>query len=576
MRRTRGRASTRPSSVGIGRRWKPGCGAPVISLVAVAVVFGISMWAFQFVPALFFPESTRPVLTASIAFPQGTPVERTHEMARAIDRYLREQHAVEAGGEDEGALDWTAVVGGSFPRFVLGYNPTVANPSSLAMLINVTSESQLDPLAHELEEFVRDEFPDAEPVARRLSNGPPAANPIEVRISARTDEALWSAVDETKTFLREDLDGAQAVRDDWGPRRKKIWVQIDPVRARRAGVSNLAVATALQTHLSGMEITRYREGDQSIPVTLRAEADERGEVERLRSIPVISATGPVPLGQVADFELRFQYPEIKRRDRFRTVTVISDLRADVGALEAGNETRAWLAEQEERWGGNVTYEVGGELESSSEANASIGEKLPIAGLLIVFLLVLQFNSIRKTTIVLVTIPLALIGVVLGLLVMDSYFGFMTLLGIVSLAGIVINNAIVLLDRIQIEIDEHGRTPWDATVESAQQRLRPILLTTVTSVASLVPLYLGGGVMFQPMAVAIAFGLMVATVLTLGVVPVLYRVLYRATPPPLAVALAASPAPAAAVEPEPAAPSASEPEPVAPSAAEPEPAGAEDE
>jgi len=503
--------------------------SPWISLGAVAVVFGVAMFAFGYVPALFFPESTRPILTASVSLPQGTPVERTEEVAQAIDTFLREEHLADEEGE-EGARDWTAVIGGSFPRFVLGYSPTVSNPGSLSMLINVSSPAQLDPLGRALEAFVMERFPDAEAVARRLSNGPPSANPIEVRISARTDEALWAAVEDTKRYLRGELDGAQAVRDNWGPRQKKIWVQIDPVRARRAGVSNLAVATALQTHLSGMESTRFREGNQSIPVTIRAGADERGRVERLRSIPVMSASGPVPLGQVADFELRFQHPELLRRDRFHTVTVISDLRADVGALEAGNEVRAWLTAQEDSWGPNVTWELGGELESSSEANASIGAKLPIAGMLIVFLLVFQFNSVRKTAIVLVTIPLALIGVVFGLLVMRSYFGFMTLLGIVSLAGIVINNAIVLLDRIQIEIDENGLSPWEATLSSAQQRLRPILLTTVTSIASLIPLYLGGGEMFQPMAVAIAYGLLVATLLTLGVVPVFYCVLYRVREP----------------------------------------------
>ncbi|MFK7989438.1 MAG: efflux RND transporter permease subunit [Sandaracinaceae bacterium] len=500
---------------------------PWLSLGVVAVAFGLAMWGFGFVPALFFPQSSRPILTASVSFPQGTPIERTQELERAIDRHLREE--LEVGDErNAGAVEWTSIVGGSFPRFVLGYNPTVANPSDLTMMIEVSDSGQLDPVADDLERFVIDHFPDAEPIARRLSNGPPASNPIEVRLSARTDEALWSAVNEVKQYLRDDLEGAQAVRDNWGPRRKKIWVQVDPVRARRAGVTNLAVAHALSTHLTGMETTRFREGDQRIPVTLRAEADERGEVERLRSIPVMTARGPVPLGQVADFELRFQYPEVLRRDRLRTVTVISDLRSDVGALEAGNEVRAWLADR--GWEGRVQYEVGGELESSSEANASIGAKLPIAGLLIVFLLVFQFNSIRKTVIVLVTIPLALIGVVAGLLIMDSYFGFMTLLGIVSLAGIVINNAIVLLDRIQIEIDEGGKDGWTATVESAQQRLRPILLTTVTSVASLIPLYLGGGEMFQPMAVAIMFGLVVATVLTLGVVPIFYRLFYRAQPP----------------------------------------------
>jgi len=206
--------------------------------------------------------------------------------------------------------------------------------------------------------------------------------------------------------------------------------------------------------------------------------------------------------------------------------VISDLTAGTGALEAGNAVRAWLEEQGDRWGPSTTLEVGGELESSREANASIADKLPIAGLIIVFLLVLQFNAIRKTGIVLVAIPLALIGVVGGLLIMRSYFGFMTLLGIIALAGIVINNAIVLLDRIRLEIQENRLEPARAVIESAQRRLRPILLTTGTTVGGLIPLWLGGGVMYRPMAIAIIFGLIFATALTLGVVPILYSILFR--------------------------------------------------
>ena len=170
--------------------------------------------------------------------------------------------------------------------------------------------------------------------------------------------------------------------------------------------------------------------------------------------------------------------------------------------------------------------MGGEEEEAAKANASIMEQLPVAGLIIVLLLVGQFNSIRRSLIILITIPLGLIGVVIGLLVMRSYFGFMTFLGVISLAGIAINNAIVLLDRIKIEIEENGLPPQQAVVESAQRRLRPILLTTVTTLGGLLPLYLGGGPMYQPMAVAIMFGLIFATALTLGVVPVLYSLFFK--------------------------------------------------
>ena len=161
-----------------------------------------------------------------------------------------------------------------------------------------------------------------------------------------------------------------------------------------------------------------------------------------------------------------------------------------------------------------------------KSQASINEQLPIAFLIIILLLVGQFNSIRRPLIILLTIPLGMIGVVFGLLVARSYFGFMTLLGVISLAGIVINNAIVLLDRIKLEIEEHGLEPNRAIVEAAQRRMRPILLTTVTTIGGLLPLWLGGGPMYEPMAIAIIFGLAFATVLTLGVVPILYSLFFR--------------------------------------------------
>ena len=186
----------------------------------------------------------------------------------------------------------------------------------------------------------------------------------------------------------------------------------------------------------------------------------------------------------------------------------------------------WLEQQKQTWGPGYSWEFGGEAESSGESNESIQVKLPYAVLIIVLLMVGQFNSIRRPLIILLTIPLSIVGVTFGLLVARSYFGFMTLLGIIALAGIVINNAIVLLDRIRIEIEENRRSPALAIIESAQRRLRPIVLTTTTTVGGLLPLWLGGGVMYQPMAITIIFGLIFATALTLGVVPILYSILFR--------------------------------------------------
>ena len=218
--------------------------------------------------------------------------------------------------------------------------------------------------------------------------------------------------------------------------------------------------------------------------------------------------------------------KIQRRDRQRTVTISAQLQPGVAAADINAQLLPWLEAQQATWGLGYRYQMGGEFETSGKANESISVKMPIALLIILLLLVSQFNSIRRTIIILVTIPLALIGVTLGLLGAQSYFGFMTLLGIISLAGIVINNAIVLLERIKIEIEDNGLTPQEAVITASKTRLRPILLTTATTVGGLLPMWFGGGAMWEPMAITIIFGLLFSTALTLLVVPVLYSTFFR--------------------------------------------------
>ena len=284
----------------------------------------------------------------------------------------------------------------------------------------------------------------------------------------------------------------------------------------------------MQAYLTGLATTQYREDDELIPVVLRSRADQRTDPARIGTMNVFSqATGrSVPLSQVADPRMVWQPGVIERRNRLRTVSVEALLEVGFTAADVNQVMQPWLKEQQVSWPFGYNWEFGGEAETSGKANASIGAKLPIAALIIMLLLVAQFNSLRRPIIILLTIPLALIGVVAGLLLMRSYFGFMTLLGIISLSGIVINNAIVLLDRIRIEADENGLDPAAAVLAAARHRVRPILLTTATTVAGLTPLWLGGGPMWEPMAIAIIFGLIFATILTLGVVPVLYSLFYR--------------------------------------------------
>ena len=496
-----------------------------VALAGVALIFVIAMVGFGLVPNIFFPPNDRATFTLEIDLPVGTPIERTAMVVESFETYLRDTFLVKNEGE-EGLINWVAFVGNGGPKFALGYNPGLQSPESGIFLLNATSRPHVDAMIPQMEEFANNSFPDLKATIRPLSNGPPAWPPVEVRISGRDSDVLFDLVEKVKNKMYE-IPGTKIIDDDWGPRAKKLVVDVDEVRARLSGVTNQDVAISLQTFFDGFETTDYREGDKLIPVTLRSVAAERDDIDKIETINVYSqATGmSVPLKQVADVRIAWEPARVKRRDRLRTVAVSCGHEPWMTAADVNAELVPWLEEEKKSWGPGYSYELGGVLESSGDANRSIGEKLPIAGLIIVLLLVGQFNSFRRPLIILITIPLGLIGVVIGLLLARSYFGFMTLLGIISLAGIVINNAIVLLDRIRIEIEDNGLAPPQAIIESAQRRLRPILLTTMTTVFGLIPLWLGGGAMWEPMAIAIIFGLIFATALTLGVVPILYSLFF---------------------------------------------------
>jgi multidrug efflux pump subunit AcrB len=502
---------------------------PWVSLAGVALIFVGSLQLFRFIPAVFFPPNDRPTLTAELRLPAGSPLEATEKIVLEVEEFMSEQLWINSDDADagkEGILNWAAFVGEGAPRFILSFNPEQASPEYAILLVNATSRAYLDIAIDQLRDFCS-RFPGLKAQIDPLPLGPPADNPIEVRISGRDPDLVFRLVDRVKQRL-EEMSGPRNIGDNWGARSKKLLVRINEPRAQRAGVTHQDVALSLQTIFTGITTTEFREEDQVIPITLRSDQAAAYDTSAVSSLNVFSQTTgrSVPVAQVADIELTWQPPIIRRRDRLKTVTVEADLDSGFTASQVNRLLQPWLEEESRNWAPGYSWELGGEDEESAKANASIMEQLPIAGLIIILLLVSQFNSIRRPLIILIAIPLGLIGVAIGLLVMRSYFGFMTFLGVISLSGIVINNAIVLLDRIKLEIEENGLPPQRAIVESAQRRLRPILLTTFTTLGGLIPLYLGGGPMYQPMAIAIIFGLVFATALTLGVVPVLYSVFFR--------------------------------------------------
>ena len=500
---------------------------PLVTVVGAFVLLFGTLMLFRFVEQSFFPDSQEVLFTGEFELPYGTSFGYTETVVREIEQFMIDELEVRDGRE--GIRNWVLFVGDGAPRFSLGYTPAQPRTGYAALIANASTFATQAEAIRRLQTFVEVNYPEIDITLERLAAGPGGGTPVEVRLFGDDKDVLFRLARQVKDRLA-GMRGTRNITDNWGQQTKKLIVAINDTRARRAGVTNQDIAVSLQTALSGYETTEYRESSRTIPVVLRSEASDRENIGKLESINVYAqGSGQnVPLAQVADVGVAFEPSKILRRDRSKALTVSSDLdeNADVTAFDIAAELESWLAEQQAAWPVGYTYEIGGESESSAEANQSINEKLPVAGLLILLLLVGQFNSLRKPIIILLTIPLGLIGVVVGLLITREPFGFMTLLGVISLAGIVINNAIVLIDRIQIEMEENGYPPARAVIEAGQRRLRPILLTTVTTVGGLLPLWFGGDPLFVSMAVAILFGLLFATLLTLGFVPALYSLLFR--------------------------------------------------
>ena len=499
---------------------------PVVSLVVVIGVFATALYGLGFVPNVFMPKSDSARLISGLSLPLGTNIEVTEAMVFDVERYVLENFMAEEG--EEGFLNWSSYVGRQGgPRYRLSFNPAQEGSENAEMVFTATSRDFIDRTIPQLRDYVDRHHPEVKHSWEAEAMGPSAASPVAVRLSGPEVEPLFTLVDEVKAQLRS-IDGTLNVEDDWGARTKKLRVVIDQARARRAGASSEDVAMSLNSGLSGIAMTEFRAFDDIVPIVLRSKVANREDLSRIENMDVfVQSTGAsVPLSQIARIEVDWEPSKVLRRDRLKTVTVSSDLLPGYGALGVGGEIAAWLEADSPNWPRGYEWKVGGDQEESAEANASLAAKMPIAGFLILLLLMTQFNSFRRTAIVLMTIPLGMIGVTIGLLLTGEAFSFMALLGVISLAGIIINNAIVLLDRVRLEIEDNGRSPAEAVIESAQRRLRPILVTTATTVGGLMPLWFFGGPMWAPMAVSILFGLLFATGLTLGVVPILYSLFFR--------------------------------------------------
>ncbi|MEM7551231.1 MAG: efflux RND transporter permease subunit [Bacteroidota bacterium] len=494
-------------------------------IVGIVVMFFASLYGFTKLAFIFFPDSDRNMITVDINLPEGTKVETTKEKILAIEDYLKE-NLLANEERKEGIVDWAAFVGEGPSSYDLGYSADEPNSNYAHMLVNTTNFEVNNQMVEALDAFSFQAFPNADIKVGLLASGG-GGTPIEIKVSGGDPDRLSEISESVKAKLFS-IQGTKNIKDDWGPKGKKFVIDINQTQAQAAGITNQDIAVSLRTVLDGFQAGEFREGDKTIPILLVGNQAKQPSLTSMENLNVYAQNSgkSVPLSQVAKVVPEWQYSKIKRLDINRTMVISSELKEGGNASAIVKEITPWLEEESVKWGEGYTFKFGGDAENTSENMGAVVKYLPVSAFIIVMLLIIQFNSIRKMTMVVSTIPLGVIGMVIGLLLFGVPFGFMAFLGVISLAGIVINNAIVLLDRIEIEQAELQRSPQDAVIGACLQRFRPILLATFTTVLGLIPLYLGGGAIWEPMAVTIMIGLLFGTVITLLFIPSFYSVLFK--------------------------------------------------
>ncbi len=493
-------------------------------ILGIFAAFFMSLYGFGYIPFVFFPDSDRNMITVDINLPLGTKIERTKEVTEKIEQFMLDSLKTN-DNRSLGIVDWSSYVGQGPESYDQGYSQDEANSSYAHILVNTSSFNENAAMVAKLDKFGFENFPNADIKVGPLGAGGGGV-PIEIKVSGSSPDELAKIAETVKSKLAS-FSSTKNIKDDWGPKSKKFLIKIDQNRAQIAGVSSQDIATSLATTLDGFKTGEYREDDKSIPILMRSGDSQQQTLASLETLNIFAQGSgkSVPLLQVASIVPQWQYSKIKRLNLKRTINISSKLREGGNAGAIMEDVTPWLNEQMKNWPSGYTYELGGDAKQSAESMGSVIAYLPLSGFIIVLLLIIQFNSFRKMVMVVLTIPLGIIGVVIGLLTFQEPFGFMPFLGVISLAGIVINNAIVLIDRMEVE-QSLGRSEKDAVISACLQRFRPILLATFTTVLGLIPLYLSGGEMWEGMAVSIMVGLLFGTVITLLFIPSLYSALFK--------------------------------------------------
>lgn len=490
----------------VGHRWA------TIGITIGVLLLGLA--GMGKVQQQFFPDSSRPEVLVDLWLPEGTTIQATDEVARRFEKRIAKEPGVES------VTGW---VGSGLPRFYLPLDQIFpqANVSQYVVLPKTLEDREV--LRKKLPEILANEFPEVRGRSKLLPNGPPVPYPVQFRVVGSDMEQVREWADQAKELLRQNP-SMRNVNDNWNERVKSLQLQIDQDKARALGVTSQSIAQASRVMLSGSTIGQFREGDRLIDIVLRQPADERNAITDIGNAYIPTTTGrSIPLTQIAQIGFGWEPGVLWREGRKYAATVQGDV---VDGVQGATVTaQVWPAMQKlrERMPEGMDIEIAGAVAESSKGQGSIAVGLPIALFIILTLLMLQLHSFSRSMLAFLTGFMGIAGVSAALLVLNRPFGFVALLGVIALFGMIIRNSVILID--QIEQDRARGVPtWEAIVESAVRRFRPIVLTAAAAVLAMIPL--SRSVFWGPMAVAIMGGLIVATVLTLLALPAMYAAWFR--------------------------------------------------
>jgi multidrug efflux pump len=491
----------------VRRRWL------VIGLTLAVFVVSIAVFV-RFVPQQFFPDSTRPELIVDLRLEEGASHRATEAEVKRLESFLAAQDGIE---------NYVAWVGGGSPRFYLPLDQQMAQTSFAQFVILTAGSAEREALRARLIRLFDEEPWPLRGVVSRLENGPPVGFPIQYRVSGQDFDELRRQAHRVAATMRANPHLSN-VHLDWEEPSKAVRLKIDQDKARLLGISSEDIARLLSTSLQGMTVTEFREGSETIAVTLRGAESERVHLGLLPDLALPVGGGrSVPLAQVATPEYGFEQGVIWRRDRIPTVTVRATVYGSMQPSELVERLAPAMTDIRAALPLGYRLEVGGAVEESAKGSDSVAAGMPLFVLTVLTVLMMQLQSLSRTAMVVLTAPLGMIGVTAALLAFGQPFGFVAMLGTIALSGMIMRNSVILVDQIRQD-QEAGRSPWEAIVESAVRRFRPIVLTAAATIVAMIPL--SDSAFFGPMAVAIMGGLTAATLLTMLFLPALYAAWYR--------------------------------------------------